>query len=166
MSVEFATVRASEMTVASASRASRREWLLLACRLVLAAVFLATGLDKARHPGLFAEQVAAYQLIPATWVTLVALVLPHLEILAGACLFVGFLGPSSALVLGTLSLVFGAAVSSALARGMDIACGCLSSSASPVGWGHVALDLLLLAMAVALYRGGTGPLSVDHVWTR
>ncbi len=135
----------------------------LVARLALAAIYLYAGWDKALHPAEFASQVAAYRLVPANLVTLVAVWLPWLELLAGFCLALGFLAESSALVLGLLSLGFGAGTASALVRGLAIDCGCFSTSASgPVSWGHVALDLGLVALAALVLWRGPGPLALDR----
>jgi len=135
----------------------------LLLRLTLAAVFLHAGWDKAWHPAGFASQVAAYRLVPAELVTLVAVWLPWLELVAGGLLALGLLTESSALVLGLLSLAFGAGATSALVRGLAIDCGCFSTSASgPVSWGHVALDLALAALAVGVLCRGPGPLALDR----
>lgn len=132
-------------------------------RLVLAAVFLYAGWDKAWHPGEFAAQVAAYRLVPAALVTLVAVWLPWLELLAGACLALGLLAESSALLLGLLSLTFGAGATSALVRGLAIDCGCFSTrSSGPVSWGHVALDLGLMALAALVLWWGPGSPALDR----
>lgn len=135
-------------------------WLLLACRLGLGLTFCVAGAAKVGDPHAFAAQLAAYHLVPVRWLTLTALALPEVELLAGACLMVGFLAESSALVLGTLSLAFAAALSSALARGLDIECGCFSGAAH-VSAGHLGLDLVLLGLAALILRCGPGALAVD-----
>lgn len=126
---------------------------MVAARLLLGAAFLYAGSAKLGDPHLFAAQVAAYDVLPPTLVALVALVLPELEVLAGACLVAGFLTESSALVLGLLSLLFAGVMGSALARGLAIDCGCWPNPAA-VSWGHVAADLGLAALAgLVLWRG-------------
>jgi len=135
----------------------------LLARLLLAAVYLYAGYDKALNPAQFASQVAAYGILPANLVTLVAIWLPWLELLAGACLAVGFLTESSALVLGLLSLGFAGGTTSAVVRGLSIDCGCFSTSASgPVSWGHVGLDLALVGLALLVLLRGPGSLALDR----
>lgn len=136
--------------------------VLLWARLILAAVFLYAGWDKVLHPEDFASQVAAYRLIPRELVTLVAMALPWLELLAGGLLLVGFLSASNALVLGMLSLGFAGGAALALARGLNIECGCFSTSSSGmVDWGHVGLDLALLGLALLVLARGPGPWALD-----
>lgn len=136
--------------------------LPLLARLVLAGLYLYAGIDKALHPAEFASQVAAYRLLPASLVTLVAIWMPWLELLAGSCLAFGLLSESSALLLGLLSLAFAGGTASAMARGLDIECGCFSTSASgPVTWGHVGLDLALVGLAAVVLLRGPGPMALD-----
>lgn len=120
-------------------------------RIVLGLLFLAAGLAKALHPDLFAAQVAAYQLVPSRLVTLVALVLPRVEILAGLGLVAKVLPRSCALVTGLLALAFAVGTSLALMRGLAIDCGCLPVSVQ-ISWFHPLLDLGLLALSLAVSR--------------
>lgn len=138
--------------------------IALLARLILAGVFLYAGWDKILHPASFTAQVAAYGLLPSELLTLVALTLPWLEVLAGVCLLVGFLSESSALVLGLLSLGFAGAVTSANLRGLDIECGCFSTTRSgPADWNHVLLDLALVALAAVVLTRGPGPWALDRL---
>ena len=137
----------------------------LACRLALAAIFLAAGLAKVGDPAEFAAQVAAYGVLPPpSWIAVVALALPWIEVLAGGCLLAGVLCDGAALLLGALGLGFLGAVGSAVARGLDIECGCFSV-ATRVGWPHLALDLLVVALAVGVAWWGPGRFSLDG-WLR
>lgn len=137
--------------------------LRLGARILLAAVFLFAGLSKVGDPQTFASQVAAYQVLPLQWVTLVAIALPWIELVCGLCLTLGFLTESSALVLAALSTSFGLAVASALARGLNLECGCFSLSMQ-LNWAHLALNLALLGLALLILRLGPGSASLDARW--
>lgn len=115
-------------------------------RVLLGLFFLAVGLPKAAGPELFAAQVAAYQLVPSSLVTLVALVIPRLEVLIGVCLASGFLARSGALLAGALSLAFAMVTALTLVRGLQIDCGCLPV-ALPITWAHPLADLGLAGLA-------------------
>ena len=124
--------------------------LALAARVVLGSVFIVASLDKIIHPELFARTVYNYQLLPEVAVNVVTLWIPWLELVGGAFLLLGFWVRGSVILLTGLLLVFLGALGFNLARGLDVACGCLStSSKDPV----TALTLLRdsLFLVVALY---------------
>lgn len=93
-------------------------------RLGLAAVWLTSGVLKAVDPFQTYVAVSAYDVLPKDGVTIVAGVLPWLEIALGLLLLVG-IGTRIVAVLSALVLVvFIAGVVQAWARGLSIDCGC------------------------------------------
>jgi len=119
-------------------------------RLLLGTVFVAAGALKALDPAAFANDVARYGMVPYPLVNLVALTLPWVELSAGALLVLGVWKRASALVIAGLNVVFLAAISVALVRGLEV-CGCFGASvarkASP--WSLVE-DAVFLAAAAWL----------------
>ncbi len=142
-------------------------WGLLLLRLGLAAVFLAAALPKIAAPDLFAVSVSNYKMLPPWGVNALALVLPWLELIAGACLALGIWRRACALVMAVLMVLFIVAYVSARSRGLDIACGCFevgaTAHASPA-WRVVARDIALLAASLVLLRFDRGPRPLD--WFR
>ncbi len=123
----------------------------LAARIVVGLVFLLYGLDKIAHPDDFARAIANYRLLPEALVNLVAVTLPWVECVCGLLLLAGQWVRSAALVSAFLLGVFVVAVSITLARGLDIACGCLNADAGrKVGLKLLVEDLLLLGAAAVL----------------
>jgi putative oxidoreductase len=123
----------------------------LAARIVVGLVFLLYGLDKIAHPDDFARAIANYRLLPEALVNLVAVTLPWVECVCGLLLLAGQWVRSAALVSAFLLSVFVVAVSITLARGLDIACGCLDADAGrKVGMKLLVEDLLLLGAAAVL----------------
>lgn len=124
-------------------------------RGVLAAVYLIYGASKAPHPGAFAASIHNYRLLPIQLENVLAITLPWIEILAALALLSRRWLPGGVLVVGGLTIVFAVAMGSALARGLDINCGCFTlSDVSPTYnnlWQHLILDLALLAL-------------IAHVW--
>ena len=118
-------------------------------------------MDKILYPRLFAESVLAYEIVPTQLVTLVALVIPWLEAVAGLCLILGLVTRAAACIIGVLSLSFAGAVTWATISGMEISCGCFSFGADTVGWVHVAFDIVLAISAFAIARSGPGALALD-----
>ena len=122
-----------------------------AARIVVGLVFLLYGLDKIAHPDDFARAIANYRLLPEALVNFVAVTLPWVECVCGLLMLAGQWVRSSALVSAFLLGVFVVAVSITLARGLDIACGCLDADAGrKVGLKLLVEDLLLLGAAAFL----------------
>ncbi|MCU0236720.1 MAG: DoxX family membrane protein [Acidobacteria bacterium] len=121
-------------------------WLQALCRLVLGGIFIYASLDKIVHPGEFARIIANYAILPDHLVTLPALVLPWLEMLAGLFLVAGIWRRSSALWLSLLLLFFILALGVNALRGIDVSCGCFSTSAADTenAWILIFRDLLIL----------------------
>lgn len=127
-------------------------------RLVLAAVFIYAGFVKADDLVTFAGQVANYQLLPYAWNYLVAATLPYLELLCGMLLLLNQRVRPAVLVLFFLNLIFMLALSSVIARGLDIDCGCFNPGAetktSPLMalWRDAGLLLLMISTWMLRYR--------------
>jgi uncharacterized membrane protein YphA (DoxX/SURF4 family) len=118
-------------------------------RLLLGAVFIVASIDKIAHPAEFAEIVENYQILPVHLVNIASIVLPWLEALLGALILFGLWLPGATALASLLLVVFLAALSSAVARGIDVHCGCFSTNAAGpahTAW-SVARDLLFLLLA-------------------
>ena len=116
------------------------------CRLALGGIFIYASLDKIAHPQEFARIIANYSILPDFLVTLPALALPWVELIAGLSLVAGLWTRSSALLLCLLLLVFMAALGFNALRGISLSCGCFSTSASDTENAYVLIfrDLLIL----------------------
>lgn len=122
------------------------------CRLLLGGVFLWAGAVKALDVPAFAGQVAAYQLLPYAWNYTVAAMLPYVELLAGALLLVNLRVKPAALLLVGLNTLFILVLFSVLMRGLNIDCGCFGPDAGTTPLQALGRDLVLLALAVAVFR--------------
>jgi putative oxidoreductase len=103
----------------------------IVARLLLGGAFIFAAAAKIADPPAFAHEIYNFKLLPGTVVNAAALWLPWVEMLAGLALVAGLWGKISALLLGTLLLVFIAALSINLARGRAVDCGCFGSSKVP-----------------------------------
>lgn len=141
-----------------------RKRALLVARLLTGGTFLYASLGKIADPAGFAKAIDNYRLVPDAGLGLLAVVLPWVEALAGLLLILGVLSAGSALIVSVLSAVFAGAIASALVRGLDVSCGCftLQAGQTAAGWGHVGLDLLLAALAVAVLVWGPGSLALER----
>lgn len=135
----------------------------LLARLLVGGVFVYAGAPKAIHPEQFALAINNYRLLPDNLVSLVALIVPWLEVVVGGCLLSGLLTRAAAWLAGLLSAAFAVAVASAVMRGLDIECGCFSGSA-PADWAHVGFNLVILGVSIYLARVGAGAWSADARW--
>jgi len=130
-------------------------WLLLLCRLVLGVVFVYASIDKIQHPAAFAKQVYNYQMLSVTASNLFAVTLPWMELFAGLALIVGVFKGESSLLLSTLLVIFVAAISVNLYRGVNLDCGCFSTAEGgrSIGMLTLAQDVGLLAAGLLVLRG-------------
>ncbi len=96
-------------------------------RVLMGGIFLYAGYDKVLNPEQFALIVYNYRLLPDRLVNAVALVLPWVEIVAGAFLVLGLFPWASVTVYSGLVMVFMTGIVISLIRGLDITCGCFST---------------------------------------
>jgi uncharacterized membrane protein YphA (DoxX/SURF4 family) len=119
------------------------------CRIGIGLVMLAAALGKIGDTTAFAAQVHHYRLIPAGADNLLAMTLPWVELLAGLALVLGVRARSGAWLAAAMMVVFTLAVSQALARGLDIECGCFGTSdATRVGGKKLLENLALTGVAI------------------
>src|SRR5208282_6904637 len=65
---------------------SRRDYAVLAVSIAVAAVSIYAGIDKMRDPLQFADSTAAFAILPAVLINLLALGLPPFEVACGVLL--------------------------------------------------------------------------------
>jgi uncharacterized membrane protein YphA (DoxX/SURF4 family) len=127
----------------------------LLARLILGFVFIYASIDKILHPGKFAEIIYNYQILPDLLINPTAIVLPWLELILGAFLLVGIWLPGAVFLTNLLLAVFLGAMVFNLARGLDIHCGCftttvdLGDAAAPMVW-YVIRDSLFIIPGIFL----------------
>ena len=130
-------------------------------RIALGVLFLVAAWPKLVDPQGFAQSISNYRLVPVPVERVLALVLPPLELLVGLCLVLGVLDAGASLVVLGLMVVFTAAVGAALARGLDISCGCFDTAGGPkVGWTKLAENLVLTFASVWVAFGDRSWLSL------
>jgi putative oxidoreductase len=133
---------------------SRWDYVVLVVSLALASVFIYAGLDKIRDPLQFADSIAAFAILPAALINLLALGLPPFEVACGLLLLWPRTRRIGALALALLSVVFLTALLSALLRGLTLDCGCFGIGAPSRSrmWLEVGLNVILFAGAVVIIR--------------
>ena len=124
------------------------------CRFALGAIFIYAASRKLVAPQEFADDIAAYHLVPDSIISLMALGLPLFELACGLFLLTGYFCATGLLSIISMLVLFLTAVLVAVVRGLPIECGCFSGQswldANP---GATLLrDGTLLAGAVYAYR--------------
>jgi uncharacterized membrane protein len=105
-----------------------RRHLLPLLRIAFGALFLVASVDKLLNPEAFARIIANYRLLPVELVAPAALLIPWLEAAAGAALVVNRLSRGAIVLLDAMLVVFLGALAFNTARGLDVACGCFTTS--------------------------------------
>lgn len=100
-------------------------------RLILAGVFLYSGLIKASSSAQFAIALAPFTFVPETWLHPLSIILPLCEIAGGALI----LAPRSVrigagLIFG-LCVIFATVLGWALANGIIVDCSCFGQDEKP-----------------------------------
>jgi putative oxidoreductase len=132
---------------------SSRRYAVTAVSLAVAAVFIYAGIDKIRDPLQFADSIAAFAILPAVLINLLAMGLPPFEIASGLLLIGPWTRRMGSLAVAIILVVFMIALSSALLRGLTLDCGCFGPGAPsrPRMWLELALDAVLLSGALFVY---------------
>ena len=137
----------------------RRQHLLLAFRLILAAVFIYAALQKIGRPLMFADEIEMYGVLgPGPLLYLIAIVLPWVELLCGAALLTGIFMRGSALILAVMNLVFIVVIAYRTAvimsaegiplRQVYFDCGC--GFGPTYAWKKLIEDALFLVFSIAI----------------
>jgi uncharacterized membrane protein YphA (DoxX/SURF4 family) len=140
------------------------KYVLLICRWLLAVVFIWAALDKIVHPEQFARIIYNYRILPGELVNLMAIILPWLEVITAFLLIVGYWEKAAALLVGGMLAMFIGALAFSLTRGIDIECGCFSTT-SHARHSIISLlirDILMLIPVFLIIRGRESALSLDH----
>jgi len=148
---------------ANASRLTRtmkntRHIITLIVRVIVAVVFLYAGFSKAGDPADFALAIDRYRAVPHEVAVITALFLPWLEITCAIALFFKVLRAGATALLTACSAVFVIMIAVALARGLDISCGCFGGDGDATG--HASL-IFSLARALVLTAACAGMLACE-----
>ena len=138
-------------------------WLWFA-RAGMGSLFLWSGIVKALHPIAFSDNLRNFELLGDPWIAFVALFLPAFEIVIGLCLLTGIWWRGATVWVMVAGVLFSAALISAWARGLEIACGCFGpeiGNTSPNLPFHLAGLTLLIGLGMAMLLSSRKP---DASW--
>ena len=145
-------------------------WLAVPARWYLGVVFVIACLHKIAHPGSFALDVATYDIVPLQLVNLMAITLPWVELFAGLMLIIGFRTRGAALAISGMMVIFIAAIAIALAKGLDMSCGCFASQSAaeddPISYLTVLRDGGWLFLSLYVLFFDRRPIGLDTYLAR
>ncbi len=125
--------------------------LTFVARVTLGCMFLWSALPKIRQPYDFLSSVYSYELIGPKLGLLVAMMLPWLELLVGVCLVGGIFVSGALLASAGMAAMFAFVLGSALYRGLDISCGCFSTSTDKVSYITLIRAVVILLASLGTY---------------
>jgi len=117
-------------------------------RLALAAVFLVSAITKSADPALFAEQIAEYDITPASWSGWQAFLFLFLELVLGVALLVNYRPRLTLPVAIALLGFFAVVVAIAMARGYTGSCGCFGGAVYRTPRDTILEDLAFMGLGV------------------
>ena len=124
--------------------------LIWAMALVVAATFVVAAWGKIVNPGDFAQDTYRYRMLPLFLLHPFALFMPWLELIGGLALLLPPLRRGAALLVGLMNVMFITALITALARSLNIECGCFGGEGHGVDLGLIFRDFLMLIACVLL----------------
>jgi len=143
------------------SAVKARRYIEWALRLSIGGMFVYAGWAK-RGAGIdFADSIAEFRILPAALIIPFMLSIVPFEIAAGAMVITGLGKRVGVLGLLLMTAMYSVALTSALARGITVNCGCFGTSVAGTNvWLDLGRDLLILAGCVVLYLITAAPSGV------
>lgn len=140
------------------------KYLVFLLRVGLGLVFIYAAYGKMLHPYEFAKSIYYYKMLPGEVINLFAILLPPLELLTGVLLVVGYWQKAATWLIGGMLVMFLIALFAALARGIDIDCGCFSTASRAKGsiWEYIIRDIIMLVACVLILASRESFLSLDQ----
>ncbi len=105
-------------------------WIELAARWILGLTFIYASFHKIVSPAEFAKIVYGYDLFPAVFINLIAIIIPFLELITGLALVIGFYPRSAAIIVNALLMAYLIVLTINLIRGHEFDCGCFAPGQS------------------------------------
>lgn len=127
------------------------EYLSLALRIYVGCIFIYASLNKISDPGVFAENIAAYRIIPYQGLHLVAIILPWIELICGFFLILGLRTRAAVSILGGLLFMFTLFVIINIFRDSPISCGCFGTVGETISWKKVTINTIWLLMTIQVF---------------
>ena len=145
------------------SKIFNNKYLLTIIRLFLGFMFIFAAVTKISDPEGFSQAIYNYKIIPLSFVNILAIILPWIELCAGILMIFGIsVKENSAIIFGLL-LIFIIAITISLFRGLDISCGCFGTvNGSRVGLLKILENIGLLFLSIILIKFDAKFLSIQN----
>ena len=126
--------------------------LTVIARAAVGTTFIYASVYKIYDPGTFAKSIWYYHLVPGDLINLMALILPWVELLCGLVLILGLFYHGAVVLINVMTVTFIFALSAAIARGIDIDCGCFKAAKASAdsAWRALAFNLVLILFTLQL----------------
>ena len=155
----------------SRSRAGRlkelisNKYLTFAMRLLLGTVFCYAAIDKIVHIDQFARLIYYYHILPGWAINIMAVFMPMVEMVAGLALILGIWPRGATVLIGAMLVMFLVALTIVYLRGIDINCGCFSTSArgKSSAMNLILRDIPLLLACIQIFCFGKDFLSLHKL---
>jgi putative oxidoreductase len=128
-------------------------WIWFLCRLVYGGMFVYAGAEKMAEADIFASVIFNYQILPVKVVYAAAMLMPAIEIVCGLALCANALAKGASVMLNLLMVGFIGAMGLAMARGLDVTCGCFGGAGQAVTGATLARDAAFLAVGLVAMWG-------------
>ncbi|HRE41258.1 MAG TPA: MauE/DoxX family redox-associated membrane protein [Ignavibacteria bacterium] len=132
----------------------RNKYFLLTLRIIIGGLFIWAAIVKISDPKAFATMVKGYKLFPLWSINLIAIILPFVELITGLLMIFGKWIRANSVIISILLILFIIGLAQAYIRGLDINCGCFSTSAastpSDILW-TIVRDIFMLIATFIIY---------------
>jgi uncharacterized membrane protein YphA (DoxX/SURF4 family) len=135
-------------------------WIVLAARIALFAILAFAAIPKLGDAATFARDIDNYHVLPVEWAATAAVMMPPLELVVALALLLGLHARGAALISAGMMLVFATAMAQAIARGIDLDCGCFGSALAMhvSGW-SILRNVALASLSLPILLGPELPWS-------
>ena len=129
------------------------DYVYIAARLFIGGMFIYTGIIHLLDPAGLARAITNYQLLPFFSINIFAIILPFIELFAGAAILINRFEKGGSLITSLMLATFTLALAISLYRGLDISCGCFSTNpdAEKISWLYMIRDIILFAISAGIF---------------
>lgn len=131
------------------------KFFLFILRIIIGGLFIYASIGKIADPQGFANAIYRYEVLPAYFVNIPAIILPFIEFIAGLFLLLGVYKRGSSFLISLMLGVFIILLLSAYLRGLTIDCGCFyleNTSTKGDIITSIIRDIFMLGASLIIYR--------------